>query len=92
MNENLGLAMATRDQIRDAMHRQPFRPFTVRLVDGRSFEVQHPDFIAVSDSDRARDLTIYSGSMHRIDLLHVTEIEQSITPSSPAADGGGNVE
>ena len=33
-------------QVQEAMHRQPFRPFAVRLADGRSFEVKHPDFIA----------------------------------------------
>jgi hypothetical protein len=27
--------MAMINQVRDAMHRQPFRPFTLYLVDGR---------------------------------------------------------
>ena len=50
--------MATLEQVRDAMHRQPFLPFTVHLVDGRSYLVKHPDFIAIPESPRGRDLTI----------------------------------
>ncbi len=33
--------------IREALHKQPFEPFNVRLADGRRFEVRHPDFVAV---------------------------------------------
>ena len=33
--------------IRDALHRQPFEPFTIRLADGRKLPVHHPDFVAV---------------------------------------------
>jgi len=33
--------------IREALHRQPFAPFTIRLVDGRKLPVSHPDFVAV---------------------------------------------
>ena len=31
--------------IRDALHRRPFLPFSIGLVDGRSFEVRHPEFV-----------------------------------------------
>lgn len=34
--------------IQEALHRQPFRPFTLRLADGRQLAVPHPDFVAVS--------------------------------------------
>ena len=40
------------DKIREAMHRQPFLPFNVRMVDGRTYEVKHPDFISTSRSGR----------------------------------------
>jgi hypothetical protein len=33
--------------LRDALHRQPFEPFVIRLADGRSAAVPHPDFLAV---------------------------------------------
>ncbi|HOC00835.1 MAG TPA: hypothetical protein PKM43_19055 [Verrucomicrobiota bacterium] len=33
--------------IREALHRQPFEPFSIRLADGRSLPVPHPDFVAL---------------------------------------------
>jgi hypothetical protein len=33
--------------IRDALHKQPFKPFTISLADGRSFFVPHPELVAV---------------------------------------------
>ncbi len=33
--------------IREALHKDPFEPFVVRLADGRSLPVPHPDFVAV---------------------------------------------
>jgi hypothetical protein len=35
--------------IREAVHREPFEPFNMRLADGRSLPVSHPDFIAISE-------------------------------------------
>ena len=33
--------------VREAIHRQPFKPFEIRLADGRSLPVRHPDFVAI---------------------------------------------
>ncbi len=33
--------------LREALHRQPFEPFTICLADGRDFSVPHPDFVAI---------------------------------------------
>lgn len=33
--------------IRQALHRQPFEPFTIRLADGRGLPVPHPDLVAL---------------------------------------------
>lgn len=33
--------------IREVLHKQPFEPFVLRLADGRSLSVPHPDFIAL---------------------------------------------
>ncbi len=35
------------DGIRAALRRQPFQPFIMRLADGRSVPVKHPEFVAV---------------------------------------------
>ena len=34
--------------IREAVLQRPFKPFTLRLNDGREFRVPHPEFVAVS--------------------------------------------
>ncbi len=35
------------DGIREALHKQPFEPFAIRMADGRGLPVPHPDFVAV---------------------------------------------
>lgn len=34
--------------VREALHTQPFIPFSIRLADGRSLPVPHPDFVALT--------------------------------------------
>jgi hypothetical protein len=34
--------------VREALHQQPFEPFAIRLADGRSLVVRHPDFVALT--------------------------------------------
>jgi hypothetical protein len=83
--------MATRDQVRNAMHRQPFRGFTVRLVDGRSFHIKHPDFISVSEQARGRHIVIHDKGTHHLDLLLIVEVEEpedTMAPASPAKSEG----
>jgi hypothetical protein len=36
------------DTIRQAIRRQPFVPFTLKMNDGRQFRIPHLDYIAVS--------------------------------------------
>ncbi len=33
--------------VREALRRQPFEPFSIRLADGRSLTVRHPETVAV---------------------------------------------
>jgi hypothetical protein len=34
--------------VREALHKQPFEPFTIRLADGRALAVPHRDFVALT--------------------------------------------
>jgi hypothetical protein len=87
--------VATTEQIRRAMHRQPFVPFTFRLVDGTSYVIKHPDFIAVPPTPRGREATYYAEATvggtadyttHLIDLGLVLEvIVPGELPAQPAA-------
>jgi hypothetical protein len=80
--------MAMLNQIRDAMHRQPFRPFTLYLVDGRSFLVKHPDFIAIPMSPRGRDLTVSDADgSHLLDMGLIVEVLVPDAAPPPKAKG-----
>ena len=35
------------NSVREALHREPFVPFDLRLADGRTISVGHPEFVAV---------------------------------------------
>jgi hypothetical protein len=35
-------------RVREALHKQPFEPFAIRLADGRSLPAPHPDFVALT--------------------------------------------
>ena len=41
------------DEVRYFQQMQPFHPFAIQLVDGRSFVVNHPDVISLSENGRS---------------------------------------
>jgi hypothetical protein len=67
----------TNEQFRAMLHERPFRPFTIRMADGRSFEVAHPDFVALSRSGRTVIVSYGDDSHSVLDLLLMTELEVS---------------
>jgi hypothetical protein len=78
--------VATTEQIRRAMHRQPFVPFTLRLFDGTSFVIKHPDFIAIPPTPRGREAA-YSAeaiaggtSDYTTHLIHLGLVLEVIVP------------
>jgi hypothetical protein len=84
--------MAQLDRVREAMHQQPFQPFVVHLLNGTSYVVKHPDFIALPPGERKRDIVLYSDDgVHLIDLALVQEIILAGEPSrtEAAAEGIG---
>ena len=73
--------MATMNQVRRAMHAQPFQPFTLRLADGRTYLVKHPDFVAVSPGGREMVFVGDDEGIHDIEMLLIVEVE---TPTRAA--------
>ena len=63
---------------RQAMHRQPFRPFTLHLVDGSTCTVQHPDFIAVPPGNRAREVEFFVAAGNTTDGYETHWIDESL--------------
>jgi hypothetical protein len=66
----------TLDQLRTAIRAQPFRPFTICLADGRSFNVRHPDFVLITPEASRTFVVAESGEDYRIvDLLLVSSLD-----------------
>jgi hypothetical protein len=65
----------TVEQLHTAHRASPFRPFTIRLADGRSFLVKHPDFLSRSPSGRTIIVHHDDDAYSVLDLLLVTELE-----------------
>jgi hypothetical protein len=73
------------------VRRKPFRAFRITLTDGRSYEIQHPEFAMVGRSTVAIGLRTTSGPdlvydrLVTVDLLHIMEAELLDT-ASPASN------
>ncbi len=67
----------TVEQFRTTQKAQPFVPFTLRLADGRQYDIKHPDF--VSSHPQGRTVIVYkpgeNGDFEIIDLLLVVGLE-----------------
>lgn len=66
------------ETIRELHTARPFRPFTMHMADGRSVEVRHPEFMAMSPNGRTA--IVFSpegkkGAGHYINIMLVTDIE-----------------
>jgi hypothetical protein len=77
--------------IRDAVRRQPFVPFTLRMNDGRQFHIPHPDYIAISQRsvyvvDAATDVGLF------LEPVLIASLEPRDGPPQvqPEAAAGGN--
>ena len=66
----------TIEQLREAVHARPFRPFTISLADGRRFRVRSPEYILLPPKAQRTFIVAESGEDYRIiDLLLVTSID-----------------
>ncbi len=65
----------TIEQLRTTLRAQPFLPFTIRMADGRSFSIPHPDFLSMSPTGRTAVIFHEDGSASIVDLLLMTELE-----------------
>ncbi len=72
----------TIEQLRTTLRAAPFRPFTIRMADGRQFPIPHPDFLSFSPTGRTAVIFHADGSASIVDLLLMTELE--LSPMSTA--------
>lgn len=65
----------TTEQFRATIRLQSFRPFIIRMADGRSFSVEHPDFVALSPTGRTVIVFQRDDSYSVLDLLLMSELD-----------------
>jgi hypothetical protein len=72
------------------MGRRPFQPFTLVLVDGQRFTIDHPEF--ASTDRRGRVVTFHGAdnTRHEIDARLITEIVAVDSVDEPAGSPNPN--
>ena len=65
----------TVEQLKNVHGARLFRPFTVHMGDGRSFRVDHPEFLSRSPSGRTIVVQQPDDGLSILDMLLVTELE-----------------
>ena len=60
--------------IKEVVKKQPFRPFVIKMTSGATFEVNHPEFFAVSPSFRRMYVVLDEEHSEMIDTLMVESI------------------
>lgn len=70
----------TLDQIRNILHGTT--PFTIHMVSGRKFHVEHPDFAALG-----KDLAtlVFTDDAGRVELIRLSQVESINVANEPAA-------
>lgn len=63
------------DDLKNVHQARPYRPFTIHLSDGRSFRVDHPEFLALSRTGRTVALFSEDDAFEIIDVMLMTSIE-----------------
>jgi hypothetical protein len=71
-------------QVRSARGAAPFHPFNVRMADGRSFHVPHPDVLSMSPPGRPVIIYHENDELSILDLLLMTGIEMVQSSAAPA--------
>jgi hypothetical protein len=69
------MANMTIEQLRKMHQTRPFEPFEIYLADGRTIDVDHPEFLSQSPAGRTISIGMPDGTHQVIDLLLVTSLK-----------------
>jgi hypothetical protein len=79
------------NDIREALRRHPFQPFTVALADGRKFHIPHRDFIAFPGGRAVILANPHDVSFSVVEPLLIVSLDDA-EPDSKVAPGDGQGE
>jgi hypothetical protein len=89
MNEWQEAPSMAPENLRDAIRKQPFKPFRLVMTDGIGYDVRHPDLLWVGKRSAMVGLTGEPGQTFferavEVDLLHIIRLEPlQPMPQSP---------
>jgi len=71
--------MATKEQLRQMVRAEPFRPYTIKMVGGRTFTVSHPENASCDPKGRSLVIQDREG-IHLVEMLLVEVMEVVAAP------------
>jgi hypothetical protein len=66
-------------RIRELLHATPFKPFIIRMADGREYRVDHPDFVLAASDVPHVIVEEPDGRIHCLSVLLITSVESAAT-------------
>jgi hypothetical protein len=73
--------------LRQALHAQPFRPFVIRLVDGRALPVPHQELVAIAGRTVLVTSPQQDESYAVIDSLLIVSLDFTAAIAPPGGNG-----
>jgi len=67
------------DKIKEYHERRPFKPFDIKMSDGRVYTVDHPEFLAQSPTRRYVLYVTDDGRDVALDAQHITTLKVANT-------------
>ncbi len=74
--------------LREALQARPFRPFTIRLTDGRSLPVPHPELVGIAGRTVFVASPVQDESYSLLDSVLIVSLNFTAA-TAPGPDGGG---
>lgn len=71
------------ETVRELLHAQPFKPFTVVTVSGATYLIDHPDFAWLTRGGRTLYVNLAEGEGERVRLVDTNLIERLEPKGAP---------
>ncbi len=72
-------------RIRQLLHMTPFQPFVIRMADGSTHVVQHPDFVLAASDHPHVIIEETDGNVHYLSVLLIVSVTHLLASQDQAA-------
>ncbi|MEA3211275.1 MAG: hypothetical protein QOE70_4332 [Chthoniobacter sp.] len=74
-----------KERIRQLLHAAPFQPFVIRMADGSTHVVTHPDFVLAASDHPHVVVEEPTGNIHYLSVLLIVSVTLLIEPQKQVA-------